>query len=191
MLRLFNNILSILRGVLFYFFTRFLNPGKVSGGRKLIKFRDAAIHCGKGSKLILGKAIRLGEHSVISVLNGGELEIKKGVGIGRGNSIVCHEAITIGEDTILGPNVMVYDHDHIYDEKYGVNKKKFRTKPVYIGEHCWIGANAVILKGTTIGNRCVIGAGAVVKGNYPDNSLITQKRDIDVRKIVRSKNCED
>jgi acetyltransferase-like isoleucine patch superfamily enzyme len=33
---------------------------------------------------------------------------------------------------------------------------------VVIGNRCWIGANATILKGVTLGDGCVVGAGAVV-----------------------------
>lgn len=45
------------------------------------------------------------------------------------------------------------------------------TKPIKIGDDCYIGNNAIILPGVTIGNRCVIGAGAVVSRNIPDNSV--------------------
>lgn len=33
-------------------------------------------------------------------------------------------------------------------------------------------ANAVILGGTSIGNNCVVAANSVLRGNYPDNSVI-------------------
>jgi acetyltransferase-like isoleucine patch superfamily enzyme len=33
---------------------------------------------------------------------------------------------------------------------------------VRIGDGCWIGAKAVILKGVRLGNGCVVAAGAVV-----------------------------
>ena len=45
-----------------------------------------------------------------------------------------------------------------------------------IGKNCWIGANTIILKGTIIGDNCVVGAGCVLKGKYPDSTIIIQKR---------------
>lgn len=45
-------------------------------------------------------------------------------------------------------------------------------KGIKIGKNCWIGAKATFLDGTVIGNGCVVAAGAVVKGNFPDNSII-------------------
>ena len=40
--------------------------------------------------------------------------------------------------------------------------------PVAIGDHTFIGANAVVLMGVTIGSHCVIGAGSVVNADVPD-----------------------
>ena len=42
---------------------------------------------------------------------------------------------------------------------------------VEIGNDVWIGANAVILKGSTIGDGAVIAAGAVVRGHVKPHSL--------------------
>lgn len=46
------------------------------------------------------------------------------------------------------------------------------TAPISIGNNVYIGIKTIILPGTKIGNRCIIGAGSVVKGEYPDNSVI-------------------
>ena len=46
-----------------------------------------------------------------------------------------------------------------------------------IGNDVWIGAGAVILRGTTIGDKAVIGAGSIVKGNVPAGSVFYQKRE--------------
>lgn len=42
---------------------------------------------------------------------------------------------------------------------------------VKIGNNCFVGFNALILKGTTIGDNCIIGARSVVKGNIPANTV--------------------
>ena len=62
------------------------------------------------------------------------------------------------------------------------------TAPIIIGKNCWIGAGAIILKGSKIGNNCTVGAGAVIKGTYADNSLVIQKRNIQIHNIGE-KNC--
>jgi acetyltransferase-like isoleucine patch superfamily enzyme len=44
--------------------------------------------------------------------------------------------------------------------------------PITIDDNCVIGVNVVFLAGTHIGKNSVVGAGAVVKGDFPDNSVI-------------------
>jgi acetyltransferase-like isoleucine patch superfamily enzyme len=43
---------------------------------------------------------------------------------------------------------------------------------ILIGNNVFIGINCTILPNTRIGNNCIIGAGSVVRGKYPDNSVI-------------------
>jgi acetyltransferase-like isoleucine patch superfamily enzyme len=44
--------------------------------------------------------------------------------------------------------------------------------PIIIEDDCFIGVNAILLPGTTIGANSIVGAGAVVKGTFPDSSVI-------------------
>lgn len=94
---------------------------------------------------------------------------------------VCHNLIEIGEGTEFSPSVYVYDHDHDY--RVGLKNNKFKSAPIVIGQNCWIGANTVILRGTTIGNNCVVGAGCILNGTHEDNSLIIQKRETVLKNI--------
>ena len=41
-----------------------------------------------------------------------------------------------------------------------------------MGNNVFIGTNCIILLNTKIGNNCIIGAGSVVRGQFPDNSVI-------------------
>jgi acetyltransferase-like isoleucine patch superfamily enzyme len=43
---------------------------------------------------------------------------------------------------------------------------------ITIGNNVFIGTNCIILLNTTIGNNCIIGAGSVVRGQFPDDSVI-------------------
>ena len=93
--------------------------------------------------------------------------------------------ITIGDNTLIGPNVQIYTPSHPLKagERFtGDPAFPFRTsaQPVSIGSNVWIGGNVVILPGVTIGDgdyrrgqhrdrrhpgQCA-GAGAAVPG-YP------------------------
>lgn len=46
------------------------------------------------------------------------------------------------------------------------------TSEITIGNNVYIGVRTTILLGTKVGNRCIIGACSLLKGEYPDNSVI-------------------
>ena len=96
--------------------------------------------------------------------------------------ISCLEEVSIGAGCRFGPNVKVFDNDHKFSARGGVSQEH-TTSPVTIGDHCWLGANVTVLRGTEIGDNCVIGAGCVVKGSIPAGSLVTQSRKLDIRPI--------
>lgn len=82
--------------------------------------------------------------------------------------------VIIGSDVLFGPNVQVYTASHPMNIE--TRRTHALSKPVTIGNDCWIGGNTVICPGITIGNGCVIGAGSVVTKNIPDHSLAWEIR---------------
>lgn len=128
----------------------------------------------------LGKHVRAHRRSKLLAFSSGVLEIGSNTALGNGVSINCMEKITIGEGVQIGPDVKIYDHDHDFRVPGGIAAEKFRTSPVVIGDNAWIGCNVVILMGTILGENCIVGAGSVLKGKYPANSVIVQKRYTEV-----------
>lgn len=133
----------------------------------------------KGS-IRLGRHVRAHRRSKLLAFSSGVLEIGSDTALGNGVSINCMERITIGEGVQIGPDVKIYDHDHDFRVPGGIRAEKFKTAPVEIGANSWIGCNVVILMGTTLGENCIVGAGSVLKGQYPANSVIVQKRNTEV-----------
>jgi acetyltransferase-like isoleucine patch superfamily enzyme len=43
---------------------------------------------------------------------------------------------------------------------------------IKLGNNVFIGTNSIIMLNTTVGNNCIIGAGSVVRGQFPDDSVI-------------------
>lgn len=89
--------------------------------------------------------------------------------------------VEIGNNVFFGPNCQIYTATH------PLNAIERRTvefsKPVSIGNDCWIGGNSTILPGVTIGNGCTIGAGSVVTKNIPHNSLAVGNPAKIIRKL--------
>lgn len=113
----------------------------------------------------------------------GRLTIGQGCFLNQNVSIVSQEEIVLGKNVLIGPNVVIVDHDHDY--KSHNQMSQFVSSPIHIGDNVWIGANAVIMKGTSIGSGSVIAAGTVLKGEYPENSLIYQEKTTKIRRIER------
>lgn len=130
----------------------------------------------KKSKLKFGKHVSMHSRCRIVSTCGGDLEIGDNTSLNVGCIVVSRYKVSIGKNIQFGPNVMIYDHDHIMSLQNGTKGSAFNLGEVEIGDNTWIGAGTVILLGTHIGKNCVIGAGSVVKGNVPDNTVLIQKR---------------
>lgn len=158
--------------------------GKFKFGTISIISPFTEISIGRNAKLYIGNRIKMRSGSRIRVRNGAETYIGENTSLNHGCIFTAHEKITIGNDVQFGPNVMIYDHDHDFKEKNGLKELKYKTSQVTIGNNVWIGANTIILRGTHIGDNCVIGAGSVIKGDFPNNVTVVQKRE---NKIIQYK----
>lgn len=127
------------------------------------------------AQIYIGKKFRTRNHVEINARGDAKLKIGDNVFINSGCIITARESITIGDNTILGPYVMIYDNDHAV-ENGKVADNQFVTSEVKIGSNVWIGAGTVILKGTVIEDNCIIGAGSIVKGIVEKESIFVQKR---------------
>lgn len=130
--------------------------------------------------LIIGRKFKMRDGAKLRVRRGAKCIIGDNTSVNSNNIIVCHQLIKIGSGCQLSPNVQIYDHDHDFRYAEGLKAMKFKTTPVEVGDNCWIGANTVILRGTKIGNNSVVGAGCILKGVYPANSIIIQKRETEI-----------
>ena len=110
-------------------------------------------------------------------VEGGELNIGDKCFFNQNVSITCKNKVVIGDRCQIANNVVIVDHDHAGSDNWG----SYVETPVIIGSDVWIGAGAIILRGTTIGNGAVIGAGSIVKGDVPAGKIFYQKRETIIR----------
>jgi acetyltransferase-like isoleucine patch superfamily enzyme len=71
----------------------------------------------------------------------------------------------------------------LLNDPHGGDSDLVPSKPISIGKNCFIGCNAIILKGTVLGDGCVVGAGAVVSGKFENNSVIAGNPARVIRKL--------
>lgn len=132
----------------------------------------------KGGRIDMGRRVLLRQRVSLTAGTGGKLSIGNRVRFNRNCLVICRDKIRIEDDCIFGPNVMLYDHDHMFGSE-GL-QSGYRTGEIVVGKGCWIGAGVLILRDTHIGEGCVIGAGTVVKGDIPPYSLVTADRSMKI-----------
>ncbi len=79
-------------------------------------------------------------------------------------------AITIGDDSQIGPNVQLLTPTHPVEPELRLQKWE-AARPIAIGENVWIGGGVIVLPGVTIGDNTVVGAGSVVVQSLPENVI--------------------
>jgi acetyltransferase-like isoleucine patch superfamily enzyme len=99
------------------------------------------------------------------------IEFGERVFINQGCWLLDIGGITIGDRTMIGPNVTISTAGHpvALAERYS----GITMRSVVIGEDVWVGAGATITPGVTIGRGSVIGAGTVVAKDVPPLSVVT------------------
>lgn len=78
-------------------------------------------------------------------------------------------SITIGDDALIGHNVVIATLNH---EVNPADRATTVPQPVRLGNSVWIGANATILPGVTIGDGSIVAAGAVVTKDVPSMTIV-------------------
>lgn len=102
------------------------------------------------------------------------LKIGSGCNIGPGIWFSCVGEIEIGEDNLLGHNILIADSYHEYEDpdRPILHQPMAEPEGVRIGAGCIIGPHAAILSGVTIGPGSFIAANAVVTRSVPPNSVV-------------------
>lgn len=102
-----------------------------------------------------------------------QVVIGDGVVMQQSCHITAAGRLVIGAGTLISFNVSIQDTDHRYDDlTISVSHQPLTFAQTTIGENCFLGAGARVLAGTRLGKHCVVGANAVVRGEFPEFSVI-------------------
>lgn len=126
------------------------------------------------SELLLHERARLHVEGQFRVFTGFRINVNAGAELRLGSgylnnnvTIDCFERICIGDDVAIAKGVVIRDCDN-----HSIAGGAADRAPVTIGNHVWIGTNAIILKGVTIGDGAIVAAGAVVTRDVAPNSIV-------------------
>lgn len=87
----------------------------VSAGKPLYLGKGTRVVLGEGASLSVGSGVYLSPGCVVEVGDGASLAIEDGVYMNEGCRVTVIGSVHIGTDTLFGPNVQIYDHDHKFD----------------------------------------------------------------------------
>jgi len=95
-----------------------------------------------------------------------QLEVGRDVFIGYGTWIQAGGGITLADQVLLGPYVVLIAGDHtLVDGSYRFGPPD--RAAIVLGRGCWIGAHATVTKGVTVGAGALVAANAVAVKDLP------------------------
>lgn len=166
-----------------------ISHGKHIRCGKSVKFEDySEIHglCSEG--LNFGDYVTISRGVMIrpSSYYGGDYGIGLTMGehssIGPYGYVGCSGRITIGKNVMFGPKCSLFAENHVFsDTQSSIKSQGVQQKGIIVEDDCWIGSNVTILDGVTIGKGSVIGAGTLVTKDIPAGSVVTDKRNKNIR----------
>lgn len=152
--------------IIYYGFARHL-PASSSRPWKWCRFVRRCIckgifdHCGENVNIESGADF--GRGSKINIGN------NSGIGI----NCQVRGPLSIGDNVMMGPDVVILTSNHKYDRlDIPMCEQGYINNAVSIGNDVWIGQRAVILPGVHIGDGVVIAAGAIVSKDVSDYAIV-------------------
>lgn len=101
------------------------------------------------------------------------LTIGDRVSINRLCTINAGGGVSIEDDVLIGPGVVIYSQNHRFsDATLPISSQGYSYAPVVIKKGAWLCANSIILPGVVVGEGAVVAAGSVVTKNVDDYSVV-------------------
>lgn len=154
----------------------------IKNKRSIVKFgeechieKNCVFIVDKDSYLDVEKGVIIKENCNFEVGKNAKLIISDKTFFNSYCRIVCLEEINIGKNNAFGPDVYIFDNNHIIKKNSMVNWNEYSSSKISIGNNSWIGARSLILKGTTIGNNCIIAGMSVTNCIIQSNKIFYNK----------------
>lgn len=154
-------------------------------GKNTILYYTCKIYLTQGAKpsnIKLANEARV--YGTITSCGSGKVNMGDFAALGANSFIKCSNSISIGNYTAIAPNVIIQDNNthpvHPEDRRKmqstpsGHKSRSWLfsdSKPIIVGNNCWIGENSRICKGVTIGDGSIIAANSVVTHDVPENCI--------------------
>lgn len=119
----------------------------------------------------IGKGCVIMKNTSINDMN--QLYVGENSGIGINAKIDCQGGVHIGSRCLMGPDVMLFTSDHVWDsDKQTYFETGIKHAPITICDDVWLGARSIILKGVTVNKGATVAAGSIVTKDVPAYSVV-------------------
>lgn len=123
----------------------------------------------RGARVDIGRDVVIRRGTTIDV--SGHLSLGDGCFINERVMIVCLQRVALGAQVLVGEGASIHDENHVRDPDGRVHPQRFVTAAVVVGDHAWIGAQAVLLPGCSVGPRAVVGGNSTVVHDIPAGTV--------------------
>ena len=152
--------------ILYYFIARHMPASDAPyslGAKRIRGFLCKRIFKGAGENINI-------EHGVFFA-SGRDIQIGNNSGIGLNCRVMG--PLSIGDDVMMGPDVMIFTQNHKNDRlDIPMRLQTDPKNPVTIGDDVWIAARAIILPGVAVHKGAIVGAGAIVTKDVPEYAVV-------------------
>lgn len=132
--------------------------------KRVLRLRKEIKNCGEN----------LNVYGKVTIMSGDQLTVGDNCKLNDQVYINARSGVHIGNDVTISYGAKIISTGYDLDQWIATGERVHKENtPVYIGNHCWIGAGAIILPGVKItGEFVVIGAGTVVTKDITDSRVI-------------------
>ena len=131
---------------------------------------------GSDNCISIGNNVRIREKCTISIIGDNcKVIVEDNTTMTSHVHLECNgdrQSISIGTDCMFSNHVHIRTDDSHPIYVKNTDKRINEPKAVNIGNHVWLAAGVVVLKGVNIGAGSIVGTRSVVTHDVPENSLV-------------------
>lgn len=136
--------------------------------------------------VVIGKNGMIGHDVHFQTGRASHITIGDEVSLNSGCHVIASESILIGNNVAVGEYVSIRDSEHRHTPKTGVRGQGYTVKAIIIEDNCWIGRGVYIGPGSHIRKGSIIAANSIVRGEFPEGSLIAGAPAVVKRTLLAS-----
>ena len=152
------------------------HPRKIHLGKGVILDENCMVDAkGTDNKgITLGDGVFVGRNSIVYCKNG-DITLGNRVSVSSSCTLFSSNQLSVGDGTLIGSYSYLLsggEYDTNSESPFADQDGMQTAGPLSIGTNCWLGARVTVLDAAgSIGDHCVVGAGAVVTKPIPADSV--------------------